>query len=139
MICPVCKTAMIVTEYKDIEVDYCCDCAGIWFDSGELSLLFEKLEPGFKIDMANLFKKPSGQIPELPRKCPICRKKMEKVIAADDNHHPIVIDSCAEDGLWFDKGELENITRIIVKAMPQDTGKIISYIQDAFSFEKKDN
>ena len=41
MICPVCKYDMIVVEYHDIELDYCTGCKGVWFDSGELTLLLE--------------------------------------------------------------------------------------------------
>jgi Zn-finger nucleic acid-binding protein len=41
MICPVCKNDMIVVEYRDIELDYCSNCKGVWFDSGELELLLK--------------------------------------------------------------------------------------------------
>jgi Zn-finger nucleic acid-binding protein len=36
MICPACKYDMIVVEYHNIELDYCNNCKGVWFDSGEL-------------------------------------------------------------------------------------------------------
>ena len=39
MVCPVCRKAMIVVEYHQIELDYCTSCHGVWFDSGELELL----------------------------------------------------------------------------------------------------
>ena len=39
MDCPVCKDAMITLELKDVEIDYCTDCGGIWLDAGELELL----------------------------------------------------------------------------------------------------
>jgi len=41
MICPACKNDMIVVEHEDIELDYCTNCNGVWFDSGELELLLE--------------------------------------------------------------------------------------------------
>ena len=41
MICPVCKKDMFVVEYKQIELDYCHTCKGVWFDAGELELLLE--------------------------------------------------------------------------------------------------
>ena len=41
MKCPVCKNMMIVVEHEHIELDYCPDCAGVWFDAGELDLLFD--------------------------------------------------------------------------------------------------
>jgi len=41
MICPACKSDMIVVEHSKIELDYCTGCRGVWFDSGELELLLE--------------------------------------------------------------------------------------------------
>ena len=43
MICPACKSDMIVVEHSQIELDYCTDCRGVWFDSGELELLLESM------------------------------------------------------------------------------------------------
>ena len=42
MKCPVCKTDLMVVEREGIEVDWCLDCGGIWFDEGEIELLGEK-------------------------------------------------------------------------------------------------
>ena len=47
MKCPVCKGVkgvMIIVEHEQIELDYCNDCAGIWFDHGELDLLLDRLD-----------------------------------------------------------------------------------------------
>jgi len=41
MICPVCKSDMIDVEYHQIELDYCTNCHGVWFDAEELGLLFD--------------------------------------------------------------------------------------------------
>ena len=38
MICPACRSAMVIVEYDDIELDYCTACKGVWFDAGELEL-----------------------------------------------------------------------------------------------------
>jgi len=79
---------MITLEVRDVEVDYCSDCGGIWFDAGELELLLddpqhaEKLINSFKID---------SKCAEKPRKCPICRKKMQKIIVIEKcriTHYP---------------------------------------------------
>ena len=46
---------------------------------------------------------------EAKRKCPICDKKMQKVIVGD-SESALLIDKCPRgDGLWFDKGELHDI------------------------------
>ncbi|MHC4346893.1 MAG: TFIIB-type zinc ribbon-containing protein, partial [Planctomycetota bacterium] len=74
MDCPVCENAMITLELADVEIDYCTDCGGIWLDAGELEMLLDnpqqakQLLDSFKVD---------AKCPEKPRKCPICRKKMQ--------------------------------------------------------------
>ncbi len=106
MDCPVCKNAMIVLELAEVEVDFCTDCGGIWLDAGELELLLadpqqaKELLDSFKID---------ADFAEKLRKCPICLKKMQKIIAGSSTP-ALLIDKCTKgDGLWFDKGELEDI------------------------------
>jgi len=43
MKCPICKdTNLVITERKEIEIDYCPQCRGIWLDRGELDKLLEK-------------------------------------------------------------------------------------------------
>ena len=44
MRCPVDKKDMIVVEHEKIELDYCLQCAGVWFDASELELLVEALK-----------------------------------------------------------------------------------------------
>jgi len=101
--CPVCKNAMITLELAEVEIDYCTDCGGIWLDAGELELLLgnsqqaKKLLDSFKID---------SNCTEKRKKCPICLKKMQKIIVGTSTP-PLLLDKCSRgDGLWFDKGEL---------------------------------
>lgn len=43
MKCPVCKdVALVISERKGIEIDYCPDCRGIWLDRGELDKIIAK-------------------------------------------------------------------------------------------------
>jgi Zn-finger nucleic acid-binding protein len=106
MDCPVCKDAMITLELAEVEIDYCTGCSGIWLDAGELEMLLgdaqkaERLLASFKVDR---------DCREKPRKCPICLKKMEKVVVGSDQPM-LLVDKCRRgDGLWFDKGELQDI------------------------------
>ena len=32
---------MITLELEDVEIDFCCDCSGIWLDAGELDGLMD--------------------------------------------------------------------------------------------------
>jgi Zn-finger nucleic acid-binding protein len=42
MACPVCRTALVVSERKGIEIDYCPTCRGVWLDRGELDKIIER-------------------------------------------------------------------------------------------------
>ncbi|MBI5073837.1 MAG: zf-TFIIB domain-containing protein [Nitrospirae bacterium] len=43
MRCPKCGMELIEIDYKEIKVDKCSECAGIWLDAGELEAV-SKLE-----------------------------------------------------------------------------------------------
>ncbi len=109
MDCPVCKNAMITLELDDVEIDHCLDCGGIWLDAGELELLLgeperaKSLLESFSVD---------SKCAEVKRKCPICDKKMHKVIVGDSKP-TLLIDKCRRgDGLWFDNGELHQMIQL---------------------------
>lgn len=48
LICPECNSTLFEVEYKNIRIDICIKCKGVWFDSGELQELCMKLK-GLKI------------------------------------------------------------------------------------------
>lgn len=127
MDCPVCKNAMITFELEEVEVDYCTGCAGIWLDAGELELLLgsgeqaNQLLSSFKIDK---------HCAEKPRKCPICRKKMQKIIVGDTKP-PLLLDKCPRaEGLWFDQGELRDV---LSRATLDKANKIQKLLADIFA------
>jgi hypothetical protein len=109
MDCPVCKSAMIVLELDEVEVDYCTDCEGIWLDAGELELLLG----GATQSDSLLASFQPAKTPERKRKCPICLKKMDKVLVGDAANKKELIDRCPKNhGLWFDGGELQEILKM---------------------------
>ncbi len=130
MNCPVCRRQpMIILELNDVEIDYCPECCGIWLDAGELELLLgnneetDKFLSSFVIDTITKEKK---------IKCPICSKKMEKVLVGEDNN--ILIDRCRNnDGLWFDKGELEEILKQV--SWGKDN-KVLNLLKEMFDHNK---
>ncbi len=106
MDCPACKTAMITLELADVEIDHCIGCGGIWLDGGELELLLdasekaEQLLRSFHVD---------ASAAEREHRCPICDKKMAKIIVGS-SAPPLRIDQCRRGhGLWFDRGELKEV------------------------------
>lgn len=136
MKCPVCKIAMIVVEYKKIELDYCTNCSGVWFDSGELELLLHGLF-GVGTTPSQLLTPPEAKPSEKKRKCPICGRKMDKSLAGKEPK--VLIDACPRgEGLWFDGGEVEHL----VKQMSEMPGKagsqdVLSFLGDVFKASAK--
>ena len=118
---------MIALELAEVEVDYCTGCGGIWLDAGELELLLDdsqnakELLDSFKIDSSSTEKR---------RKCPICLKKMKKIIVGTATP-ALLIDKCLRsDGLWFDKGELQDILN---RASLDKDSKIQKLLADIFT------
>src|SRR4030066_61693 len=118
MICPVCKKDMLVVEYNNIELDYCNDCHGVWFDSTELELLLKSMS----LDSRNLLlddilKSPEAMTQEKNRRCPICRRKMKKTTIGE--HPGVLVDVCLQGhGLWFDGGEVAQLLKHLTAKQP---------------------
>ena len=133
MDCPVCKnSAMIVLEFDEVEVDFCLDCNGIWLDAGELELLLDDCQKATELlrSFASI-ENSSEQI----RKCPICLKKMQKVLIGQADK-PLLIDICPkEHGLWFDKGELQDILQ---RGNLDKEQKIQKLLTDMFGQKQED-
>ena len=126
MKCPACKEAMIVLELDEVEIDHCVECEGIWLDGGELEILLENstAKDGFLAS----FGRDEGS-KEKRRKCPICDKKMEKVLYGGTKN--IRIDRCRKnDGIWLDKGELREI---LEQASYGESGVVLDLLKDMFA------
>ncbi len=129
MQCPRCKNPMIVLELAEVEIDYCPDCGGIWLDSGELELLLGNSEKAMKL--LNLFAEDKVSKEE-KLKCPICSRKMKKVLVGEEEQ--ILIDQCKNNhGLWFDKGELYDILEL---GSIDDENKVLELLQEMFKYNR---
>jgi Zn-finger nucleic acid-binding protein len=126
MDCPDCKNAMITLELEGVEIDYCTSCGGIWLDAGELELLLG--EPEKARGLLDSFRIESRSS-EKAKKCPICDKKMQKIVVGSSKP-VLLIDKCRRgDGLWFDKGELQDIFK---RAELDKDNKIRKLLNDIF-------
>ena len=125
MRCPRCDSPMIVLELREVEVDHCTSCGGVWLDGGELELLLEGASN--RDALMEALASDAGS-KEKKIRCPICMKKMNKVFCG--TNHEIVLDVCAvNDGVWFDRGELEDV--IEMGHFPSDN-RVFEIINDIF-------
>ena len=136
MICPACKSDMIVVEHSQIELDYCADCRGLWFDSGELELLLESM--GLEspdLFLSDILESAEAESREKKRKCPICGRKMKKTVIGQEPE--ILIDVCRQgDGLWFDGGELGQLIEQLTLGTAEQRGSsqhgVIAFLGEVF-------
>ena len=135
MMCPACRTDMIVIEYHNIELDYCNNCKGVWFDSGELELLLKS--QGLKESQAffdGILKSHEATSSEEKRNCPICGRRMKKT--AITGQPEILIDACRDNhGLWFDGGEVAQLIQSLAGEHPPEgdsKGHVISFLEEVF-------
>ena len=88
---------MLTIEVEGIELDYCGEDLGVWFDEGEIEALFLSTTPVLR---------PEKSAPRGKRPCPRCDAKMLLVRPMPD----LELDVCPRgDGVWFDAGEVKRL------------------------------
>jgi Zn-finger nucleic acid-binding protein len=139
MICPTCKSQMIVVEHQKIELDYCPECHGVWFDSGELELLLDSLNLENRGQfVSNLLNAPEAKTPEKKRRCPICAQRMKKTAVGEKPG--ILIDVCRNsDGLWFDGGEVGQLVKQLSEKLsgkPSSHYQVKAFLKEVFQAQE---
>lgn len=135
MICPTCKSSMIVVEHNKVELDYCPNCQGVWFDSGELELLLESMSlESPNLFLSNILNSAEAKSPEKKRRCPICNQKMKKTTIGQQPK--ILIDVCQRrDGLWFDGSEVGHLIKQLAEELGEKPGsqqQVITFLGKVF-------
>jgi uncharacterized protein len=138
MLCPTCNNSLLIVEYKQIELDYCTRCHGVWFDANELDLLLKSMELDSTDDkFADMFRLPEAQVNEALRKCPVCRKKMKKTYLGEDPK--VLVDVCRRnDGVWFDGGEVARLIRNVAKSSGKGSAsgnRVVDFLGEVFHIE----
>ena len=102
MECPKCQANMEEVTYgRNMTVDRCSNCKGIWFDVGEAEVLKGKWMSEFVDSGDPEMGKEFNKIVDVD--CPRCGKKMDKI--ADPKQSHIWYEACPEHGMYFDAGE----------------------------------
>jgi Zn-finger nucleic acid-binding protein len=130
MNCPVCHTALIVVEREGIELDWCLDCRGLWFDEGELELLGEKA--GRSLETEDLGRRTGDVVGGGTRRCPRCRRKMAQLSLDIGQSSGVQVDRCADHGIWLDRGELGAIMRGRRTSDGSDEGVMLRFLGETF-------
>lgn len=114
-ICPGCGAELNKTNFGGAMIDACPNCAGLWFDDGELSLILQG-EPEAMMQMDAHFQPGAATIDgERALKCPRCETKLAPYPFAGQSD--ISLDRCEScNGVWIDNGELNKMAGYLREA-----------------------
>lgn len=96
--CPRCPAAGLVgLAIRGVHLHACGDCGGVWLAPAEAARIFRPLFP-------------RNGAPGRPSslRCPGCARTMTESTV---HRSTVVIDACAEHGTWFDRQEIEQLSR----------------------------
>ncbi len=102
------KEEMQKALFHNVEVDYCPECLGIWFEQDELRYAKDDKDQQLKWLDFDIWKdKKKFKVSDINRKCPVCRIPLVQV-SYDDSK--VKIDFCKHcQGVWLDRGEFKQI------------------------------
>jgi len=112
--CPVCHTPMSTIDVGrkvPFLIERCDSCLGLFFDREELESMIEMSVKGSRnVDvrlLQELTENPRYVDVIVYRRCPVCRKHMQRKNFG--RRSGVIMDECAEHGIWLDPGELRQI------------------------------
>ncbi|HUJ09791.1 MAG TPA: zf-TFIIB domain-containing protein [Verrucomicrobiae bacterium] len=135
-VCPKCDVPLFVLHFKEIEVDFCNHCRGLWLDTGELEELLASTgaqanDPFLK------FQQQEGRVPDGRRHlCPRCDKPLCEIQVEHLGSKVLTLDKCPRGhGLWFDADELQQLLAMF----PPDcgAGRTIDHLNELFGNKLK--
>lgn len=106
MVCPRCQSALTVEKFKDIEVDRCSACKGMWLEYDELDRLEDRAMDDDEMKGSLMFRSFAGEL-----HCPACDGGMQMFHYRAFN---LELDFCPKQcGFWLDSGEEKRVLKIM--------------------------
>ena len=122
-VCPKCDVGLFIVQFKEIEVDYCDRCRGLWLDAGELEELMRRTGSNDDDPFLRLLNQTGTPSPTVRCLCPRCDSKLEEFVVNN-----LTLDRCPRGhGLWFDADELQKLL-----ATCADASRTIAFINEIF-------
>jgi len=108
MTCPICKTELKKAVFYGVEVDYCPNCLGLWFERDELREAKDEKDNNLNwLDIDLWQEEAKFKISPQKKLCPSCQVPLYEVHYGDSQ---IKIDLCNLcQGIWLDRGEFKKI------------------------------
>jgi len=100
--------------FHHVEVDYCPECLGVWFDKDELRLAKDDNDANLQwLDFDIWRDKGKFAVMRIDKRCPVCRIPFMEVNYDDSK---VKIDFCKRcQGIWLDRGEFKQIMMYLIR------------------------
>ena len=135
-VCPKCDVPLFILHSKNIEVDICHRCHGLWLDAGELEALMQQTGAKATDPLLKFQQQPGTQPKGRPHLCPRCDAALHEIQVAHAGAPTLTLDKCPRGhGLWFDADELQQLLSLF----PVATGaaKTIDHLNELFGAKSK--
>jgi Zn-finger nucleic acid-binding protein len=120
--------ALVLLEFKEIEVDYCTRCCGVWLDAGELEELIERTGAHTGDPLVEFSEAPAERR-SAHNRCPRCDRRLGVIRKTCPSGNELRLDRCPRGhGLWFDSQELKQL----MESFPSEcgAGKTLEYLTE---------
>ena len=130
MTCPICKIKLSSAILRNVEVDYCPHCLGLWFEEDELRWAKDEKDKDLMWLDIDLWKNPEKfKISRGLRSCPSCRVPLYEVYYGRSG---IIVDVCNLcSGIWLDRAEFKKITNWLKETADKEI--LENYAKNLFS------
>jgi Zn-finger nucleic acid-binding protein len=101
--CPRCGAKLETSEQPKAKLHACGNCGGLFVESTSLTSIATESDVADAARQADRSGQASPNVHAVIS-CPVCATKMNRVKVRD-----VHIDRCDQHGLWFDRGELDEL------------------------------
>ena len=135
-VCPKCDVPLFILRFKDLEVDFCNHCRGLWLDAGELEALLERTGAHADDPLLRFQQQPGVLPPGRPHLCPRCDQPLREIRVEHTGSPTLTLDKCPRThGLWFDADELAQLLSMFPPV--SGAGQMIEHLNDLFGMKPK--
>ena len=135
-VCPKCDVPLFILHFKDIEIDFCNHCQGLWLDAGELEALMQQTGADTHDPLLKLQQQTGIQPNGRPHLCPRCDAPLHEIQAEHAGAPRLTLDKCPRGhGLWFDADELQQLLAMF--PTESGTARTIDYLNEIFIMKSK--
>ena len=114
--CPICHVPTSIITLANIDLDFCFECSGIWFDKREMkqfqkNIAQENISDNISSVLNEIVSEKAKHQRGIYINCPICNELM-----IHKNYHElsgIILDQCLDHGTWAEKQDLVKIFDLI--------------------------